>query len=177
MMLVHAAQFLFFIAALVTGFLLFSPTLRSAITSGYSALIKEAHRYGGRAHILLVLALVALWAWSRIKLPGFVIDRWQLWRMAHVALIGLAAVGLGATGFVLSARNSFSLTLFDYSFTTHLMLTYLSCAIIATHVFLTIRHPEHRVLFGGSNAKTGAEPSTIAIGRTPAESSHAGKES
>src|SRR5215472_7905504 len=58
--LIHAAQAAIFAAALATGILLFSPALRAAITSGYSTLIGSAHRYSGRAQVLLALVLAGV---------------------------------------------------------------------------------------------------------------------
>jgi hypothetical protein len=146
--LVHAAQILAFAAALATGILLFSPSLRAAITSGYSTLIGDVHQYSGRAQVLLALVLAGIWAYAagsqRLTAAA---DRWRTWRVTHVVLVSVAAVGLGATGIVLSSRGSYPLALVDYSFAIHLGLTYMSCAVIAGHVFVTMSHPESRRFF------------------------------
>lgn len=146
--LVHAAQALIFALALATGILLFSPALRAAITSGYSTLIGNVHRYSGRAQILLALVLLGTWAYAARSQPlTAAADRWRAWRLTHVLLVSAAAVGLGATGIVLSSRGSYPLVLVDYSFAIHLGLTYISCAAIAVHVFVTMSHPESRRFF------------------------------
>src|SRR5215469_3789190 len=80
--LIHAAQAAIFAAALATGILLFSPTLRAIVTSGYSALIGDAHRYCGRAQVLLALVLAGIW----LRAPGsqrlpVAADRWRAWRL------------------------------------------------------------------------------------------------
>jgi len=144
---VHAAQIPIFAAALATGILLFSPALREALTSGYSTLIGDAHRYSGRAQVILALVLSGTWAYAartqRLAAP----DRWRAWRLTHVLLVSAASVGLAATGAVLSSRGSYPLAVVDYSFAMHLGLTYLSCAVIAGHVLVTMSRPESRRFF------------------------------
>lgn len=145
--LVHAAQALIFSVALATGVLLFSPALRAAITSGYSTLIGDIHRYSGRAQILLALILVGIWAYVVKSQRQPAADPWRAWRLTHVLFVGAVAVGLGASGVVLSFRSSYSLTFIDYSFAIHLWLTYISCAAIAVHVLVTVSRPESRRFF------------------------------
>jgi hypothetical protein len=145
---VHAAQIPIFAAALATGILLFSPALREALTSGYSTLIGDAHRYSGRAQVVLAMALGFTWAYAaRTQRLTTAPDRWRAWRLIHVFLVSAAAVGLAATGAVLSSRGSYPLAVVDYSFAMHLGLTYLSCAVIAGHVLVTMSHPESRRFF------------------------------
>lgn len=145
---VHAVQIPIFAAALATGVLLFSPALREALTSGYSTLIGDAHRYSGRAQVILALLLGCTWAYAaRTQRLTAGSDRWRAWRLIHVILVSAAAVGLAATGAVLSSRGSYPLAVVDYSFAMHLGLTYLSCAVIAGHVVVTMSRPESRRFF------------------------------
>jgi hypothetical protein len=143
----HGAQILIFAAALATGVLLFYPPLRIALTSGYSGTIREAHRWSGRGQVLLAVLLVGSWARLMVarRHGGDSDNVWRAWRLTHVIFVSGAALGLLASGIVLSSPRSFSLSLLDYSMTAHLGLTALSCAIIIGHAFLALAYPHSRL--------------------------------
>lgn len=142
----HAIHLPAFAAALVTGVLLFSPTLRALLLSGYSESIRGMHRWFGRGQIVLALAVATVWirgcCGSEIDANG----PWRTWRVAHLWFVAGAAIGFAATGIVMSSPSSYSLSVVDYSFSTHLWLTYLSCAAIIVHAFLVLSHPHQRRL-------------------------------
>ncbi len=151
----HALNLPVFAGALITGVLLFSPTLRAMLMSGYSESIRALHRWFGRGQILLALAIVALWMRSVRRRGPDAGAWWRSWRLTHVSLVGAAALGLAGTGIVISSPSAYSLSVVDYSLAAHLWLTYLSCALAGVHAFLAIRHPHQRELL----------PSSIRIGR------------
>lgn len=129
--------------------LLFSPALRSALTSGYAASIEEVHRWSGRGQVVLAVLVVVIWS-RLVVAPEYVQVRsgaWGAWRLTHVILVSAIALGLAASGIVLSSRGSFSLSLVDYSFATHLWLTYVACGVVITHAFLALAYPHSRQFF------------------------------
>lgn len=145
--IVHAAQVLIFAAALATGFLLFYPNLRGALTSGYSTSIREVHRWSGRGQVLFAVLLVGTWA-RLVTAPGSVrdsTDTWRPWRLTHVVLVIAMALGLAASGVVLSSPRSFSLPIVDYSLAVHLWLTYLSCGAVLAHAVFAVSYPQSRL--------------------------------
>ncbi len=144
---VHALNAPVFAAALVTGVLLFSPTLRAMLLSGYSEDIRGLHRWFGRGEVVLALAIAALWLYSGSR--GSRNDANALrraWRVVHVSLVSAAAVGFAATGIVVSSPSSYSLSIVDYSLAAHLWLTYMSCAVVMFHAFIVLRSPHRREL-------------------------------
>lgn len=145
--IVHGAQIPVFVAALATGFLLFYPALRLALTSGYSGTIREVHRWSGRGQVLLAVLLVGTWA-RLMHARGYGSDRdngWRAWRLTHIIFVSAAALGLLASGIVLSTPRSFSLSIVDYSLAAHLGLTALSCGVIIGHALLALTYPQSRL--------------------------------
>jgi hypothetical protein len=143
----HGAQIAIFAAALATGVLLFYPPLRIALTSGYSGTIREVHRWSGRGQVLLGVLLVGTWA-RLMHARGYGSDRdngWRAWRLTHIIFASAAALGLLASGIVLSTPRSFSLSIVDYSLAAHLGLTALSCGVIIAHALLALMYPQSRL--------------------------------
>lgn len=167
--ILHGAQIPIFAAALATGFLLFYPTLRIALTSGYSGTIREVHRWSGRGQVLLTILLVGTWARLMVA-RGYGCDRdnaGRAWRLTHVIFVSAAAIGLLASGIVLSSPRSFSLYLNDYSLATHLGLTALSCGVIIAHAFLALAYPQSRLFIAPVNHGDASSDGPIATDREP----------
>jgi hypothetical protein len=165
--IVHGAQIPIFVAALATGFLLFYPALRIALTSGYSGTIREVHRWSGRGQVLLAVLLVG--AWGRLMLArghgGDSDNGWRAWRLTHVMLVSAPALGLLASGIVLSTPRSFSLSIVDYSLTAHLGLTALACGLIIAHAFLALAYPQSRLFIAPVNHGDASRDEPITTGR------------
>ena len=166
---VHAAQIPIFVAALATGFLLFYPALRIALTSGYSGTIREVHRWSGRGQVLLAVLLVG--TWGRLMLArgdgGDSDNGWRAWRLTHVIFVSAAALGLLASGIVLSRPRLFSVSLVDYSLTAHLGLTALACGVIIAHAFLALAYPQSRLFIAPVNHADASRDEPIATDRKP----------
>jgi hypothetical protein len=151
--IVHGAQIPIFAAALATGLLLFYPSLRLALTSGYAGTIREVHRWSGRGQVLLAVVLVGTWARLMVARGGGgeQHDGWRAWRLSHVTFVSAAALGLLASGIVLSTPRSFSLSVVDYSLAAHLGITALSCGVIVGHAFLALVYPQSRLFISPVN--------------------------
>jgi len=165
----HGAQIPIFATALATGLLLFYPPLRIALTSGYSGTIREVHRWSGRGQVLLAVLLVGTWARLMVA-RGYGCNRdnaWRAWRLTHVTFVSAAAIGLLASGFVLSSPRSFSLFLNDCSLFTHLGLTALSCAVIIAHAFLALAYSQSRLFIAPVNHGDASCDEPITTGRKP----------
>lgn len=135
----HAVNLPVFALALATGLLLFFPMLRSMVISGYSESIRGMHRWSGRAQIVLALAIAALWL--RVRWSGseiYATGAWRAWRLAHLSFVSAAALGFAATGRVMSSPGAYSVPVVDYSMTTHLWLTYASCAVLIVHAVIAL---------------------------------------
>jgi hypothetical protein len=166
--IVHGAQIPIFAAALATGFLLFYPALRIALTSGYSGTIREVHRWSGRGQVLLAVLLVG--TWGRLMLArrdGDGDNTWRAWRLTHVMLVSGTALGFLASGIVLSTPRSFSLSLVDYSLAAHLGLTALSCGVLVAHAFLALAYPHSRLFIAAVNYGDASRDEPIATDRKP----------
>ena len=167
--IVHGAQIPVFVAALATGFLLFYPALRLALTSGYSGTIREVHRWSGRGQVLLAVLLVGTWA-CLMHARGYRNDRdnaWRAWRLTHIIFVSAAALGLLASGIVLSTPRSFSLTIVDYSLYAHLGLTALSCGVLVAHAFLALAYPQSRLFIASLSRADVSRERPLAIDRKP----------
>jgi hypothetical protein len=169
--IVHGAQVPIFAAALATGFLLFYPALRIALTSGYSGTIREVHRWSGRGQVLLAVLLVG--TWGRLMIArGYGSDSdnaWRAWRLTHVIFVSAAALGLLATGIVLSTPRSFSVSLVDYSLAAHLGITALSCGVLVAHAFLALAYPHSRLFIAPVNHSDTSVDEPIRTDRKPTQ--------
>ena len=165
--IVHGAQIPIFAAALATGLLLFYPALRIALTSGYSSSVREVHRWSGRGQVVLAVLLVGTWA--RLMLArGYSSDRdsaWRAWRLTHVIFVSIAALGLLASGIVLSTPHSFSLSIVDYSLAAHLGITAVSCGVIIVHAFLALAYPQSRLFIAPVNCADASRDRPLANDR------------
>ncbi len=167
--ILHGAQIPIFAAALATGFLLFYPQLRIALTSGYSGTIREVHRWSGRGQVLFAVLLVGTWARLMVA-RGYGCDRdnaWRAWRLTHVIFVSSAALGLLASGIVLSSPRSFSLSMIDYSLATHLGLTALSCGVIIAHGVFAVAYPQSRLFIAPVNHGDASRGEPTATDRKP----------
>jgi len=91
----------------------------------------------------------------------------RAWRLTHVIFVSAAAIGLLASGIVLSSPRSFSLYLNDYSLATHLGLTALSCGVIIAHAFLALAYPQSRLFIAPVNHGDASSDGPIATDREP----------
>lgn len=165
--IVHGAQIPIFAAALATGLLLFYPSLRLALTSGYAGTIREVHRWSGRGQVLLAVLLVGTWARLMVARGdgGDRHDGWRAWRLSHVTFVSAAALGLLASGIVLSTPRSFPLSIVDYSLAAHLGITALSCGVIVGHAFLALAYPQSRLFIAPVDRPNASRERALATDR------------
>ncbi len=132
--LLHTAHLLTFLALLGTGLLLFLPGLRALITGGYSLLIRDTHRWGGVAFVVLP-ALVVLPCGVRglFASPGPRTIR-LVWQGIHVAVTVVVSAAFAMTGFVLWGKGLFPERVVDGSLAIHDWLTYAVLVLVSIHL-------------------------------------------
>jgi cytochrome b subunit of formate dehydrogenase len=132
--LLHTAHLLTFLLLLATGLLLFLPGLRALITGGYSLVIRETHRWGGVAFVVLPGVLVLPCGVRRVfAVPGQRTGR-KLWQGMHTSVTVLTGAMLALTGFILWGKRLFPEGIADSSLTAHDWLTFVGVAVLGMHV-------------------------------------------
>jgi cytochrome b subunit of formate dehydrogenase len=132
--LLHTVHLLTFALLLATGLLLFLPGLRAALVGGYSLLLRQAHRWGGVAFVLLPAAIFAQCSPRRIFAAPPPRTARSTWQAAHVAITICFSSVFVASGFVLWEKRLFPDPLVDGSEIAHVWLTYVAMAAVALHL-------------------------------------------
>lgn len=132
--LLHTAHLLTFLLLLITGVLLFAPSLRAAIVGGYSLLIRQTHRWGGVAFVALPLLLVLRFGPRNVFVPPLERTLRTLWQAAHTGATLLLGLIFTATGFIMWGKQSLSDSLVDGSTWLHDSLTYIAAAMLVAHL-------------------------------------------
>ena len=123
-----------FLALLGTGLLLFLPGLRALVTGGYSLVIRDTHRWGGVAFVVLPAFVILrcgarrIFASSNPRTPRIV------WQGIHVAITVLISTVFAVTGFVLWGKRLLPEPLVDGSLTIHDWLTYAVMVLVGIHL-------------------------------------------
>ena len=132
--LLHTVHLLTFAALFVTGLLLLIPSLRAAVTGGYSLAIREAHRWGGVAFVVVPAGIIAQAGLRNVFIrPAHPSIRTR-WQGFHLALTAMVSVVFVLTGFVLWGKRSLPDTLVELSRGTHDWLTYVAAALLGVHL-------------------------------------------
>jgi cytochrome b subunit of formate dehydrogenase len=125
---VHAATFLYLLGS---GMLLLSPSLRAAVTGGYSLAIGESHRWVGVLFVVAPAALLAIGRWVRVaESPA------SLWKRLHLSLSALLTPLFGLTGVLLWQRQRLSEPMLDGSLALHDLLTCAAAMLLAGHLIV-----------------------------------------
>lgn len=133
--LLHTVHLLTFFVLLATGVLLFVPALRAAVVGGYSLHIRQAHRWGGVAFVVLPAVIVLVCGLRRTFMsPGPRTLR-AIWQGAHVGITIVMSTVLTLTGFVLWAKRLVPDALHEASLLAHDWLTYVAAGLLAAHLF------------------------------------------
>ncbi len=133
--LLHAVHLLTFIVLLGTGLLLFVPGLRAAVTGGYSLLIRDAHRWGGVAFVVLPALVISSGGARRIFAPPSQPTARARWQGLHVMLTIVISVVFTLTGFVLWGKRLVPEAIFDSAMSVHDWLTYAAGVLVTIHLF------------------------------------------
>jgi cytochrome b subunit of formate dehydrogenase len=132
--LLHTAHLLTFLGLLGTGLLLFLPGLRAVVTGGYSLLIRDTHRWGGVAFVVLPALIIMRCGIRYIFVsPGPRTAR-VVWQGIHAAVTVSISAVLAVTGFVLWGKRSLPEPLVDGSLTIHDWLTYAVMVLVGIHL-------------------------------------------
>lgn len=130
----HTGHLLIFLLLLASGLLLWSPGLRAAVTGGYSLLIRETHRWGGVAFVVLPVPI--LFRFGVSSLFGAPAQRTlrTVWQGVHLGLTALISAVFALTGFLLWGKHLFPEQAVDASLEVHDWLTYGAIALVAFHL-------------------------------------------
>jgi len=133
-LLLHTVHLMTFLALLGTGLLLFLPGLRASVTGGYSLLIRDVHRWGGVAFVVLP-ALVILRCGAR-RIFAFPRPRTTriVWQGIHVVVTVVISAAFVATGFALWGKQLLPESLVNGSLTVHDWLTYAVMVLVGVHL-------------------------------------------
>ena len=132
--LLHTAHLLTFTVLLGTGLLLFVPGLRGVLVGGYSLIIRQSHRWGGVAFVLLPAAILLRVDVRRVFAPVTQRSLRAAWQGLHVTLTLLTSLLLTVTGFVLWGKHLLPEALVDRSMQVHDWLTYAVVGFVGAHL-------------------------------------------
>lgn len=127
-MRVHLAYTLCFLSLAATGFLLFFPDLRMALTSGYSLVIGRVHKYAGAAAVPVLLVFGRTLVQSQSDPTA--------WRRAHSWLVVGTGALLAVSGVVLWFPTYFSEVLVNASTLSHQALTFVVVPLFILHLIM-----------------------------------------
>ncbi len=117
-----------------TGLLLLLPALRAHVTGGYSLFIRDAHRWGGVAFVVLpVVVVMACGARTIFVAPAERTLR-TLWQGLHLGITWLISGIFAVTGFAIWDKRLLPPALMEGSRTVHDWLTYAAAALVALHL-------------------------------------------
>ena len=131
--LLHTVHLLTFAVLFATGVLLFAPTLRAAVTGGYSQVLRDAHRWGGVAFAALPLLLIARFGRHAFSAPAAWSVR-AVWQALHTGITVVMGLVFTATGAVIWGERHLSESLVDAARNAHDWLTYAAAALVAAHL-------------------------------------------
>ena len=132
--LLHTAHLLTFALLFATGLLLFLPGLRGAVTGGHSLLIRNAHRWGGVAFVVLpLLIMVGFGVRSLAAAPAARTLR-TLWQGGHVGLTVVMSGVFTLTGAAIWAQRLLPDAFGELCRSTHDWLTYAAGLMVAAHL-------------------------------------------
>jgi cytochrome b subunit of formate dehydrogenase len=132
--LLHAVHVVTFTVLLATGLLLFLPGLRAEVVGGYSLVIRQAHRWGGVAFMVLPLLVVVRFGARSVFVAPSQRTLRTLWQGMHVAVtLGMGGV-FTFTGFVIWGKRLLPELIVESSRLTHDWLTYAAAVLVMVHL-------------------------------------------
>lgn len=132
--LLHTAHLATFGLLLMTGLLLYVPSLRAAFVGGYSLVIRRVHCWGGVAFVILPTLIVAIFGVRRTFAPPPEWTSRAAWQAIHLGITTLISVAFSISGFVLWAKALVSDGVSDTSLAVHDWFTYGAAALVTLHL-------------------------------------------
>ena len=132
--LLHTAHLLTFALLFATGLLLLLPGLRAAVTGGHSLLIRNAHRWGGVAFVVLPLLIVGRCGARSLTTAPATRTLRTLWQGGHMALTGVMSGVFTLTGAAIWAQRLLPEAFGELCRSTHDWLTYAAGLVVAAHL-------------------------------------------
>ena len=132
--LLHTVHLLTFVLLFVTGLLLLLPGLRGAVTGGHSLLIRNAHRWGGVAFVVLPLLVVVGFGVRSLAAAPAARTLRTLWQGGHVGLTVVISGVFALTGAAIWARRLLPDAVGELCRVTHDWLTYAAGLLVAAHL-------------------------------------------
>jgi hypothetical protein len=132
--LLHTAHLATFVVLVATGLLLLVPTLRAAVTGGYSLIIREVHSWGGVAFLVLPAVIVACAGARSVFGPPADRTLRGLWQGLHLGVTVAMGGALTLTGFALWSKRLVPEPITEVSRTLHDWLTYGAIVLLAAHL-------------------------------------------
>jgi len=133
--LLHTGHLATFLVLLVSGLLLWSPSLRAAVTGGYSLVIRDSHRWGGVAFVVLPALILLRYGVRNVFVTPTQRTLRSLWQGIHLGFTVIMSVVFALTGFLLWGKGLFPERAVDASLAAHDWLTYAAIAFVAFHLF------------------------------------------
>jgi len=132
--LLHTAHLLTFAVLLATGLLLLLPGLRVAVTGGHSLLLRNAHRWGGIAFVVLPLLVILRFGAGSLAAPQGARTLRTLWQSGHVALTVVMSGVFALTGAAIWAERLLPESIGEICRSSHDWLTYAAGLVVAAHL-------------------------------------------
>jgi cytochrome b subunit of formate dehydrogenase len=132
--LLHLGHLVTFSLLLLTGLLLFVPSLRAAVTGGYSQLIRSAHRWGGVAFVALPVLLVVVCGPRNVFVAPVERSLRTLWQGLHMGITLLFGVAFTLSGLAIWGKRLLSDAMVESSRSMHDWLTYAAIVLLAVHL-------------------------------------------
>ena len=132
--LLHTAHLVTFSVLLLTGLLLFVPGLRAAVTGGHSQLIRNAHRWGGAAFVVLPVVLVLACGPRNVFVAPAQRTARTLWQGLHMGITIIVGIIFTLTGVAIWDKQLLSDSIVESSRSMHDWLTYAAAVLVAIHL-------------------------------------------
>jgi hypothetical protein len=132
--LLHTIHLVTLSVLLLTGLLLFVPSLRAAVTGGHSQLIRDAHRWGGVAFVVLPVVLVVVCGPRNVFVAPAQRTLRTLWQGLHMGISIIMGGIFTLTGFAIWDKRLLSTSIMEGSRALHDWLTYAAVLLVALHL-------------------------------------------
>jgi cytochrome b subunit of formate dehydrogenase len=132
--LLHTVHLVTFSVLLLTGLLLFVPGLRGAVTGGHSQLLRDAHRWGGVAFVVLPVVVVLVCSPRHVFVAPARRTIRTLWQGLHLGITCVIGGIFTVTGFAIWDKRLLSASVMEGSRALHDWLTYVAAVLLALHL-------------------------------------------
>jgi len=130
----HAIHVVTFAVLLATGLLLLLPSLRAAVTGGYSLVIRQAHWWTGVAFAVLPICVLRLAGVGRVLVPTRKWSPRTVAQAVHTGVTVAMAVLFTVTGVVIWGKRALPDWVVDPARAVHDGLTYAVAALVLLHL-------------------------------------------